>query len=62
MSPAGGGAGGGLNFYIDSTTPLFMKTILPLFPTLRRQFHTLNPPPAGDRLATSLAALMPLWG
>ncbi|GJQ48133.1 MAG: hypothetical protein HKUEN01_05190 [Candidatus Kuenenia stuttgartiensis] len=24
---------------------------------LRRQFHPLNPPPAGDRLATSLAAL-----
>ncbi|QII12863.1 hypothetical protein KsCSTR_34840 [Candidatus Kuenenia stuttgartiensis] len=25
-----------------------MKTNLSLFPALRRQFHPLNPPPAGD--------------
>gem|GEM_PF-5574536 len=36
MSAAGGGAGGGPDFSIDSTTSLFMKTNLPLFPTLRR--------------------------
>ncbi|QII12398.1 hypothetical protein KsCSTR_30190 [Candidatus Kuenenia stuttgartiensis] len=30
------GAGGGLDFSIDSTTPFVMKTNLPLFPTLCR--------------------------
>ncbi|WP_157820388.1 hypothetical protein [Candidatus Kuenenia stuttgartiensis] len=29
---------------------------------LRRQFHPLNPPPAGDRLTTSLAGFHALVG
>ncbi|QII10609.1 hypothetical protein KsCSTR_12300 [Candidatus Kuenenia stuttgartiensis] len=39
--------------------PFIMKTNSPLFPTLRRQFHPLNPPPAGDKLAISLQLSCP---